>query len=125
MKKETAGAAGVDAYLAAVPEPAQSTLRKIREIIRSAAPKDAIEGIAYGMPAFRYKRPLMGYAAFPNHCGLYPMSAGVIELLRDELGKYETSKGAIRFAVDRPLPAGLVKKLVKARMAEIEGGRER
>lgn len=107
----------VEAYLAGVPEPARATLTKIREIIRSVVPAEATEGISYGMPAFRYKGPLVGYAAFPNHCGLYPMDPAVIEAFKDELKKYETSKGTIRFAVDKPLPAALVKKLVKARIA--------
>ena len=110
----------VEAYLAAVPEPARTTLARIRAAIRSAVPPEATEGISYGMPAFRYKGPLVGYAAFPNHCGLYPMNPAVIEAFREELNKYETSKGTIRFPVDKPLPATLVKKLVKARVAENE-----
>src|SRR5438477_3634113 len=64
----------VDEYLAKVPEPARGTLNKIRTVIRSAVPPDATECISYGMPAFRYKGALLGYAAFPNHCGLYPMN---------------------------------------------------
>jgi len=115
----------VDEYLARVPEPARSTLNRIRAVIRSAVPPEATEVISYGMPAFRYKGALMGYAAFPNHCGLYPMDPAVIVAFRDELKGYETSKGAIRFPIDKPLPAGLVKKLVKARVAENERKKKR
>jgi uncharacterized protein YdhG (YjbR/CyaY superfamily) len=111
----------VDRYLEAVPEPARGTLQKVRAAIRSAAPPDATEAIGYGMPTFRYKKALMGYAAFAKHCGLFPMSAAVLAELRDELSGYETSKGGIRFPLDKPLPAGLIQKLVKARLAEIEG----
>jgi uncharacterized protein YdhG (YjbR/CyaY superfamily) len=110
----------VDEYLAGVPEPARSTLKKIRSAIRSVVPAQATEAISYRMPTFQYKGPLVGYAAFPGHCGLYPMSPAVIEAFQEELKGYQTSKGTIRFPVDKPLPAALVKKLVKARVAEIE-----
>jgi uncharacterized protein YdhG (YjbR/CyaY superfamily) len=110
----------VDEYLARVPEPARSTLNRIRATIRSVVPPEATEAISYGMPTFRYKGPLLGYAAFPNHCGLYPMNPAVIVAFQDELKRFETSKGTIRFPIDKPLPAALVKKLVKARIAENE-----
>src|SRR5882724_527570 len=110
----------VDEYLARVPEPARSTLNKIRSVIRSVVPAEATEAISYGMPAFKYKGPLLGYAAFSNHCGLYPMSPPIIETFKDELKGFETSKGTIRFPVDKPLSATLVKKIVKARLAENE-----
>lgn len=125
MKKTHLPATAVDEYLAKVPEPARSTLQKVRAAIRSVAPPEATEAIGYGMPTFRYKRPLAGYAAFPDHCSLFPMSATVIEELKDELRNYETSKGTIRFAVDKPLPAALIRKIVKARLAEIEGAQKR
>jgi uncharacterized protein YdhG (YjbR/CyaY superfamily) len=112
--------ASVDDYLAGVPEPARSTLDKIRATIRSVVPPETTEAISYGMPTFQYKGGLMGYAAFANHCSLFPMSASLIEAFQDELKAYPTSKGTIRFAVDKPLPAALVKKLVKARIAENE-----
>jgi uncharacterized protein YdhG (YjbR/CyaY superfamily) len=115
----------VDEYLAGVPEPARSTLSKIRAAIRSAVPKEAEEAISYRMPIFRYKGPLVGFAAFTNHCGLYPMSPAVIERFRKELEDYPTSKGAIRFPLNRPLPRALVKKLVKARIAENEDKKQR
>jgi uncharacterized protein YdhG (YjbR/CyaY superfamily) len=118
MKKAADSSEGVDQYLARVPEPARSTLNQIRAVIRSAVPAEATEGISYGMPAFRYKGALLGYAAAANHCGLYPMNPAVIGALQEELKKYETSKGTIRFPVDKPLPAALVKKIVKMRVAE-------
>jgi uncharacterized protein YdhG (YjbR/CyaY superfamily) len=118
MKKGAAG--DVDSYLAAVPEPAHSTLQEIRAMIRAAAPAEAVETISYQMPAFRYKGALVAYAAFKNHCSLFPMSAALIEEFKAELEGYETSKGTIRFPSDKPLPAALVKKLVKARVAQNE-----
>lgn len=110
----------VEAYLAGVPEPARRTLEKVRAIIRSAAPSDATEAISYGMPAFKYKGGLMGYAAFTNHCSLFPMSPAVIVAFADELKAFQTSKGTIQFPVDKPPSAALIKKLVKARVAENE-----
>ena len=124
MKKAMAGergpAASVDEYLADVPEPARSTLQKIRATIRSVAPKEATEGISYGMPTFKYKGALVGFAAFKNHCSFFPYSAALVAEFKDELKGYETAKGTIRFAVDKPLPAALVKKMVKARVAQNE-----
>ena len=107
----------VDAYLAAVPEPARSTLRRVRSAIRSAVPAEATEGISYGIPAFMYKGPLIWFAAFSDHCSLFP-TASVIKAFKNELEGFETSKGTIHFPVDKPLPATLLKKMVKARLAE-------
>ena len=109
-KPETA-----EQYLAAVPEPARTTLNKIRVTIRSAVPKETTEVISYGIPGFRYRRMLMWYAAFADHCSLFP-TAAVIAELKDELKKYRLFKGTIQFPVDRPLPAALVKKIVKMRL---------
>lgn len=109
----------VDDYLAGVPEPARSTLNKVRAAIRSALPAEATEAISYGMPAFKYKGTLVWFAAFSNHCSLFP-TASVIQAFKNELKGYETSKGTIHFPVDKPLPAALVKKIVKARIAEKE-----
>ena len=109
----------VDGYLAAVPQPARGTLEKIRAVIRSVAPPEATEVISYGIPMFKYKGMLMGFAAFSNHCSLFPGKLPV-ETLKDELKQYRTSTGTIQFQVDKPLPAALVKKLVKARIAENE-----
>jgi len=115
----------VDEYLARVLEPAHSTLQKVRAAIRSALPPDATEAISYRMPTFKYKGPLLGFAAFPNHCGLYVMSPSVMEAFKNELKGFHTSKGTVRFPVDKPLSAALVKKLVKARIAENEHRKHR
>jgi uncharacterized protein YdhG (YjbR/CyaY superfamily) len=109
----------VDDYLAGVPEPARGTLNKIRATIRSAAPPDATEVISYGIPAFKHKGVLIWFAAFSNHCSLFP-TAAVIEKFKNELKGYTISKGTIQFPTDKPLPAALVKKMVKARVAQIE-----
>ena len=109
----------VDEYLAGVPEPARSTLNKMRAAIRSAVPPEAAETIGYGMPAFKHKGVLVWFAAFSNHCSLFP-TPSVVEAFKNELKGFQTSKGTIRFPVDKPLPAALVKKLVKARIAENE-----
>jgi uncharacterized protein YdhG (YjbR/CyaY superfamily) len=108
----------VEEYLAEVPEPAQSTLRKLRESIRKAAPKSATEKLSYGMPAFYDDGPLVAYAAFTDHCSFFPMSGSVVEELEKDLKDYKTSKGTIQFGVDKPLPASLVKKLVETRLEQ-------
>jgi uncharacterized protein YdhG (YjbR/CyaY superfamily) len=116
----------VEEYLEHVPEPARSTLNKLRAMIRAAAPAEATEGIQYGMPAFLYKGPLVGYAASAKHCALYPMNGSLVSEFEAELKDYSTSKGTIRFATDKPLPAALVKKIVKKRVAENkESGKSR
>jgi uncharacterized protein YdhG (YjbR/CyaY superfamily) len=106
-------------YLARVPEPSRGMLRKIRAAIRSAVPPETTEGISYGIPAFRYKGPLVWFAAFSKHCSLFP-TASVIEEFRNELKGFSTSKGTIHFPTNKPLPTALVQKLVKARVAHIE-----
>ena len=91
----------------------------MRTAIRSAAPTEAVETVSYGMPAFKYKGMLMWFAAFSDHCSLFPTSS-IIEKFKNELKNYFTSKGTIHFPLDKPLPATLVKKMVKARVAENE-----
>jgi len=115
----------VDDYLAGVPEPARSTLKKVRAAIRSAVPPEATEAIGYRIPTFRYKGALLGFAAFSDHCSLFPMSLAVMAAFNNELKGFPTSKGTIRFPVDKPLPAALVKKPVKARIAENEHKKRR
>ncbi len=110
----------VDSYLAAVPEPHRGTLEKIRAAIRSVVPKDTTEEISYGMPSFRYKGSLVAYGAFKAHCSFFPMSGRLVEEFADELKAYKTSKGTIQFPVDKPRPAALVKRMVKARVAQNE-----
>jgi uncharacterized protein YdhG (YjbR/CyaY superfamily) len=114
----------VDEYLAGVPEPARRTLNKIRAAIRSAVPLEATETISYRMPAFRYKGVLVWFAAFSNHCSLFP-TASVVEEFKDELRGFSTSKGTIHFSTDKPLPTALVRKLVKARVAQVESRKRR
>jgi uncharacterized protein YdhG (YjbR/CyaY superfamily) len=109
----------IDEYLADVPEPARGTLEKVRAAICSAAPKEAVETISYGIPAFRYKGILVWFAAFSNHCSLFP-TAAIVEQFRNELEAFSISKGTIQFPTDKPLPNALVKKIVKARVAQKE-----
>jgi uncharacterized protein YdhG (YjbR/CyaY superfamily) len=115
----------VDEYLAGVPEPARSTLNKVRAAIRYAVPPEATESISYGVPMFKHKGLLLGFAAFPSHCGLFVTSPSLMEAFKNELKGFDTSKGTIRFPVDKPLPAALVKKLVKARIAQNEEKKRR
>lgn len=123
-KAASAPPKSVDEYLARVPEPAQGTLRKVRAMIRAAAPREATEVISYGVPMFKHNGMLLGYAAFAKHCSLFP-GAAPIAALKDELKGFRTSKGTIQFPVDKPVPAALVKKLVKARMTENAGKKAR
>ena len=116
--KASGGPKNVDEYLARIPEPARSTLGKIRATIRSAAPAEATETISYGIPAFKYKGVLVWFAAFSNHCSFFP-TASVIAAFKNELKGFTTSKGTIHFPTDQPLPAALVKKMVKLRVAQI------
>ena len=117
--KRAAAPTTVDEYLAQVPEPARTTLNKIRATIRSVVPADATEVLSYRIPAFKYKSVLVWYAAFTGHCSLFPTNA-VIEAFRDELAKYTLAKGTIQFPVDKPLPATLLKKMVKMRLAQVD-----
>ena len=107
----------VDAYIAAQVPDAGAALKNLRRQIRAAAPK-AIEGISWGMPSFKLKGQLVGFAAFKDHCSFFPMSFEVMDALGKEIEPYRTSKGTLQFTPDHPLPAALVKKIVKARIAE-------
>lgn len=109
----------VDEYLARVPEPARSTLNRVRAAIQSALPPEATETISYRIPAFKYKGSLLWFAAFKDHCSLFP-GASVIEAFENELKDFHTSKGTIHFPVDKPPSTALLKKLVKARIAQNE-----
>lgn len=115
-------AATVAGYLAAVPKDARAALAKLRKAIQAAAPK-ATEGISYQIPTYKQHGPLVAFAAFKDHCGFYVMSPKVMRAYAAEVKGYQTGKGSIRFPADKPLPTGLVKKLVKARIAENQGRR--
>jgi uncharacterized protein YdhG (YjbR/CyaY superfamily) len=112
--------ASVAAYLKAVPPAPRAALQKLRKTIKAAAP-EATEVISYGIPSFKHHGYLVGFAAFKNHCSFFPGTA--LDAFKRELASYETSKGTIRFTVDKPLPAALVRKLVKARVAQNEARR--
>lgn len=116
-KAGSAAPRNVGEYFAAVPEPARSTLHEMRATIRSAMPPGATETISYRIPAFKYNGSLLWYAAFSDHCSLFP-TAAVIAAFKKELKGFTTSKGTIHFPVDKPLPTTLLRKLVKARMAQ-------
>lgn len=110
----------VDAYLETLPAESRNALEKLRKTIRSVVP-EALEGFGYGVPAFKFKgKVLVCYAAFKNHCGFYPMSPDVLRRLALDLTDYETAKGTIRFDPKNPLPASLVKKIVKTRLEEMQ-----
>lgn len=110
----------VDEYLARVPEPARSTLEKVRAVIRSAVPPETTEIISYGIPTFRYKRSLVSFAAFRDHCSFFPLGSSVLDAFADEARLYRAAKGTLHFPLDRPLPSALIKKIVKARLAQNE-----
>jgi uncharacterized protein YdhG (YjbR/CyaY superfamily) len=114
----------VDEYLARLAEPARSTLKKMRAAIRSVVPKDATEVISYGIPAFRRDTVLVWYAAFSDHVSLFP-GGSVLEPFKDELAEFKTSKGTVQFPLDKPLPLVLIKRIVKARVAQAAAGKRR
>jgi len=111
------GARTIDEYLSALSDDKRAALEKLRKTIRAAAPK-AEECISYQIPAYRQDGMLVGFGATGNHCAFYLMSSSIVEAHKEELKDYDTSKGTIRFQPDKPLPVGLVRKLVKARIAE-------
>lgn len=118
--KPASGSAAIDAYLAKVPAVMRAALEALRKQLGAAAP-EAEEGVTYGVPALRIAGggPIISFGASSKHCALYVMSPAVMEAHTTALKGLDTSKGTIRFAPDAPLPAALVKKLVKARLAEI------
>jgi uncharacterized protein YdhG (YjbR/CyaY superfamily) len=119
------GVGDLEDYFARVPEETRATIEQLRKTIKATAPR-AIEVIWYQIPTFKLNdRPLVSIAAFKNHCSFFPMSYAVLNAYKDELKSYHTSKGTLRFPLDRPLPAALVKKLVKARIKENEARKKR
>jgi uncharacterized protein YdhG (YjbR/CyaY superfamily) len=122
--KPAAAPKTINDYLARVPEPARTTLQKVRAAIRSALPRSATETISYKIPAFRHGEIIIWFAAFAGHCSLFP-TARIIEMFKDDLKPYTISKGTIQFPTDKPLPASLIKKMVKARLAQIAAKKRR
>src|SRR5262245_35193850 len=112
----------VDGYLATLPKDARAALEKLRKTIKAAAPK-ATEGISYQIPTFKHQGMLVAFAAFEGHCGFYVISEKVLRAHAAELKDYQLNKASIRFPANKPIPATLVTKLVKARVAENEARR--
>ena len=106
-------------YFSRLPEPAKSTLHTVRTAILSACPRATIETLSYGIPTFKHNGSICAIAAFKDHCSLFPMSYFVIDKFRPELSRFEVSKGTVRFPVDNPLPASLLKKIVKSRLLQM------
>ena len=105
----------VDEYFAALPPAARKTMVQMRAAIRSSVPRDATEVISYCIPAFKWKKAMVFYAAYVDHYSLFP-TAAVVSEFEDELKGYSVSKGTIRFPVDKPLPITLIKNMVKFRV---------
>lgn len=116
------GSADVDAYIEALPADKRAVMAQLREILTTAAP-EAAEAISYKMPALKINnRFFMSYDAFKSHFSLFPSTDGMIELLGDELTRYLSGKGTLRFDADKPLPADLIKRIVEIRLAEFRAG---
>lgn len=116
MDSQRASFRSTDEYIATFPEDVQAQLQAIRATIRAAAP-DAEERISYAMPAFALKGNLVYFAALKNHIGLYPMPSA-IEAFQSELSPYISTKSALRFPINQPLPMDLITRIVKFRVAE-------
>jgi uncharacterized protein YdhG (YjbR/CyaY superfamily) len=118
MAKQSTPKAQVASYIAALPPDARKAMKQVRAAIRAAAPR-AEEAFSYRIPGFRIDgKPLVWYAAFKNHYSVYPIGAAIRRSLAKDVEGYETSKGTIRFPLEEPVPLSLIKKLVKARIAE-------
>jgi uncharacterized protein YdhG (YjbR/CyaY superfamily) len=113
---KTASTSPIDEYIAGFPTDVQRILQEIRRIIRTAAP-DAEEAIKYRMPTFVLNGNLVHFAAFEKHVGFYPTPSG-IEEFKDELSAYHNAKGSVQFPLDKPIPFGLIRKIVKFRVKE-------
>lgn len=114
----------VDEYLQRTSEPGRTYLSKMRAAVRSAVPVDATEVISYRIPAIRHHGIVIWFAAFADYCSLFP-TAEIIERFRKELAGYSTTKGTIHFPFDRALPTALIKRIVRARVAQMESKRQR
>lgn len=109
----------VDEYFATIEGPAHAMLTRMRSTIRSVVPADTTEVISYSIPAFKQKKVLVWYAAFANHCSLFPGGA-VLNQMKKELEGFVTAKGTIQFPIGKPLPVTLIKNIVKKRLAQID-----
>jgi len=108
----------IDSYLSYLDEPKRLTLMEVRRMILEVVP-DAEEGISYQLPAFRLEGIVVaGFGSFKNHLSYFPHSGSVLPVLRDEVAAYRTSRGALQFPIDHPLPKALVKKLIDVRIAQ-------
>lgn len=116
MSQSTPTPTTIDEYIAGFPPDVQAILRKIRETIRKAAP-EAQETIKYRMPTFTLNGNLVHFAAFQRHIGFYPVPSG-IEAFKEELSVYEQGRGSVQFPLDRPIPYGLISRIVKYRVKE-------
>ena len=116
MEQEKGGVGSIDEYIALYPEDKQALLQQLRATIRASAP-DAKEIISYGMPAFALNGNLVYFSAAKNHIGFYPTGSG-IEAFKDELSDYESSKGSVKFPLNRPLPLDLISKIVQYRVTQ-------
>jgi uncharacterized protein YdhG (YjbR/CyaY superfamily) len=116
LKSSQTAPKNIDEYIAGFPDDVQEILEKIRMTIREAAP-DAEEKISYQMPTFTLKGNLVHFAAYRKHIGLYPAPRG-IEKFKKELSAYEGAKGSVRFPLDKPIPFGLISRIVKFRVKD-------
>jgi uncharacterized protein YdhG (YjbR/CyaY superfamily) len=122
MKQAKTGKGGtktVEQYMTRIPEGALSSFEKLRTLVLSVVPAGATETISYQMPAIRHNGVLVWYAAFSGHCSLFP-TAAVMDEFKNELKGFKTSKGTVQFPLNKPLPIALIKKMVKARVAQSE-----
>ncbi len=118
-----AGPSSVADYFAELPDAERAALERLRATVMAAAP-GAVDAISYQMPAVRYRgRVLLSYAAFRDHCSLFPWSAALVDSFGEELAAYRTGKGTLQFRTDAPIPDALVERIVAARIAEIGAGK--
>ncbi len=116
--KQSPPAKNVDAFIKASPRESQARLKQLRVLIKATAP-GAKEIISYKMPVYTYRgQSFVGFAGFKKHVGFYPMSGSFLEAYKDELKGYKTSKGAVQFPLDKPMPVALLKRMVKARLKQ-------
>ena len=117
LRSAAGAASGVADYIAGIPESSRKTFDALRTAVRQAAPKEAEEVLSYGIAALRTERVLVWYAAFAQHCSLFP-TASVLAQFKEQLQGFRVSKGTVQFPLDRAVPVALVKKLVRTRVAE-------